>query len=996
MNKAEEHIINFYEFDYKYRGVALYDYVVNIQQPYKTFKRYNSSAPTYIDDSKSLSVFESIKKFISPKTETPISTFKDELLPLQYKAQENLVGISIQLQANNEINPLVSKEFLNCLTYSKHPIAYEIIGTYSNITIQFVCHEIDAPRLQAHLKAYFPSITIKLIDAFNIGFDFNKKVAIADFGLEQEVVLGINSVTSFSIDPLTSIIATIENLEINEIALFQIIFQGINTPVSNDLMKSVTDDYGNSFFIELEMLSGAQAKISEPLFSCVMRIATQGNNQNRSSYLGIELAQSISRISASVYNRLIPLSNERYDYEQHLFNIYHRTSNRSSFLLNTTEISVFAHLPNKTIASQKLFPKLTKTKALPKACIGQKYILGINEHNGKSQEASVSPEILGRHLMITGNSGSGKSHFLKLLIKQIAFKESVIVIDPHTQLVEDILSTIEDKNKDDVVYIDITNHDFAFGFNIFSAKTEEERSVLASDVSKSFSESWISSGDRIQSVLMKTISVLVYSDKEASLLDMKRFLLEAKFRELFLESVDPILRYYFKHEFPLIKRHELSPLILRIDNFLQTRLLQNIFIQRQGIDFEELIAQKKLVLINVGVGQIGFSNAQFIARIIINKVNQIALGRKNIQEQHPIRLICEEANLYTKNNSSIEHILSGSRKVKLSLVAIFQHLDQLDSETLESFLANAACQIYFNLNHKNATKITNSFSYFDAEDFMNLEQGEALVRINKRSNDFNLKTLALANHIDEAEAQKTKAYIIKNSLETYATPISEINEMVKEILPKEYVAKTKAVKPRTEIIDKVKVPVPIETITTEQTKISEQQRNELIVTEETKTQERDHIYLQTLVKKLGQERGYLATIEKELPNGQRIDITLEKDTQKIAFEVAIHNKADFELGNIKKALLFGYNPIVVLSKNRKHLNTIEQLTIDEISKTDMRSIHFIQPNSITKILDNLKTKTTVQHEVVKGFRITTEYERTPLQNSKSVREHITKMLFKKR
>ena len=44
-----------------------------------------------------------------------------------------------------------------------------------------------------------------------------------------------------------------------------------------------------------------------------------------------------------------------------------------------------------------------------------------------------------------------------------------------------------------------------------------------------------------------------------------------------------------------------------------------------------------------------------------------------------------------------------------------------------------------------------------------------------------------------------------------------------------------------------------------------------------------HKYLQNLIKKIAQDRGYLATIEKPLFDGARsVDVALEKDEKKIA------------------------------------------------------------------------------------------------------------------
>ena len=84
-------------------------------------------------------------------------------------------------------------------------------------------------------------------------------------------------------------------------------------------MNAVSDNNGDCFFAEEpEFLEQSKEKVSEQLFSTIFRIAVQGNTAYRTQYLTSELINSISKISASPYNQLVPLSNKGYDYHQHL------------------------------------------------------------------------------------------------------------------------------------------------------------------------------------------------------------------------------------------------------------------------------------------------------------------------------------------------------------------------------------------------------------------------------------------------------------------------------------------------------------------------------------------------------------------------------------------------------------------------------------------------------------------------------------------------------
>ena len=154
----------------------------------------------------------------------------------------------------------------------------------------------------------------------------------------------------------------------------------------------------------------AKNKIANPLFSVVMRIATQGRDNDRTSqYLAQELARSITAVSSSEFNKLVPLTNEGYSYDFHYYNLHNRLSNRLGFILNSHELNTFLHYPNKTVVSAKLGLSEGKTKQVPSSITEQKYLLGINVHNENETEVMLDDPMRLRHTHIIGATGVGKS-----------------------------------------------------------------------------------------------------------------------------------------------------------------------------------------------------------------------------------------------------------------------------------------------------------------------------------------------------------------------------------------------------------------------------------------------------------------------------------------------------------------------------------------------------------------------------------------------------------
>lgn len=975
---SEQATLYFYQWEYRNRGYYHFDTPVDIEPPYIPFQHQRYQAPL-IDDGRAPSLFSRVTKLLLPPQENKKQEIVEvDRTPKYLEHREStLVGYRMSFSFGEDISPLRNVEFLSMLSFTAEPVSFEIVGNSETITIQIVCDEYDSEQIHSLCRAYFPTIQLSEIDIGSFGFDRERDIAIADFGLSDEFMRPIQTTSSFSLDPLTAIIGNLETITAHDVAVIQILFKGITSPLAKDITTSVSDGAGGSFFEDApEMPQCAKEKISNPLFSVVFRIATQGNTAERSSYLVRQLAQSVASISQSEYNKLIPLSNEGYSYDFHEYNLHNRLSNRLGFILNSNELNTFVHYPNNTITSIKLGTQGGKTKLLPEIAKDKKYVIGINQHEGQEYSAGIDDDTFSRHMVIGGATGTGKTHLVKQLVYQdLQYNNATFVIDPHGDLVNDILETITVHESNNVVYINMADDKYSFGFNIFGAESEAEKTVLASDLASAFSDSWISSGDRINSVLQKTISTFVYCEKEASILDMKRFLLEQNFRQEFLDTLDdPILQYYWQNEFPLVKRNELSPLLLRIDSFMQTRLLRNIFCQTKGVNFNELVEEQKLVLIQLSVGLIGFENSKFLARLIITKINQVAFARQNQSKgnRKPIHLYIDESQNYA-NSPVIENILSGARKYNLSLILVLQHLEQVQHDLLNSMLTNTATQIFFRQGDKDSKRIAGSYSFFDAEDFMELGRGEALVRMIKRSNDFNVQTLPLKRKPQE---QTFAGYITLASRTRYAQTKEKLSELLATLLPNAKVDQKKTpVEPK-----EVEVNIPekhvekpiigeVEPIITKDATSLEEKKQAFLQELTHKEQTQKHITLQKYVQTIGRQRGYKVTLEKDVSGG-RIDVCLERENLAIAIEISITNSIEYEVKNIQKCINAHYQHIYMVCESKTHLRNIKKRAAEILKKEDLKKVQYMLQDGIIKALNALEPKEKKEVKKVRGYRVT--------------------------
>lgn len=989
--KSERATIAFYHWEARGRGYLLSDNTVEMEPPFAPFLRPKNTEA--YDDGRLPSFLSQAKElFLGATNSKKDEQELPEIVP-RYNNHIKRKAISIFFPYGQDISALISQELLNLLSYSQEAFSFEIIAQKGSVEIVATAGIHDLERLRSQLKGYFPDIVIRDSELYNFNFDLEEPIAIADFALDKEFMLPLGNETSFTQDPLTPIIASLESLNDSDTAVVQVIFKGVSAPWSEEILYASSDGNGNSFFEGYpEFITGVKEKIANPLFGVVFRIAAQGKNENQSSYIAGELARSISTISNSGYNKLIPLSNEGYDYDNHIKNLYNRTSHRLPFIVNTAELAQFVHYPNKTIVSAKLGAGNHKTKA-PKSLSEIGTYLGDNNHNGEVTPTYLDTESRLSHTVILGATGTGKSTLIaNMALSDINAGYGTAVFDPHGDLINDVLKRIPNHRKDDVILIDPSDIEYPIGFNLLEAKSESEKIVLSSDLVSAFKKHATAWGDTMTSVLSNAIATMLESTEGGTLIELKRFLIEDQFRNHYLKTVpDPSLQYYWNHEYPMVKKR-ISPLLTRIDTFLRPKLVRYMLAQKKGVDIHTCILENKIILLKLSQGLIGTSNSYLLASLFLAKINQAILARQSLKQESriPYFLYCDEYQNYL--TPSIEKILSSARKYGLGLTLANQELAQIqDSQLLNSILSNPKTRICFRLGDADAKRLESGFSYFESSDLQNLSRGEAIVRIDTARNDFNLKTSILKNHEED-----NSEYIKTHTRTKYALPREEVENILISLLPSTF-AKTSSKKeipeavPERLIEEKTELgdPEPDTSIL----KISEEKRNNLIASDNESREIRTHIYLQSTIKKLGQDRNFIATVEAPTDDGGRIDILLQRDELKIGFEISETNKPAYEVENIKKCLKAGCIPVVVVSKNKQHLNAIEKRANEILSDNDIKLVKFIQTDGVAPLLDMLMKPPTKNEEIIKGFRVTTEFEKVEDKKITDIKSKL-KRLFK--
>lgn len=1014
MTIEERIVYEFYQWEKRYRGYQLFPYPVNLEVPYTPFERKISSPPKKIDDGL---VKPWWSKILSKRKEAGTSEIDQEIIfpdPNKYNYQDDLHVIRITVPRNSDIQYIASKEFLICLSLTQEKVSFEIICTGESINVQIVCSPHDVVWIESHLAMYFPEFNYHSGQQFDIPFNPDgPQIAAIDFGIEQEAMLPITTTETFHKDSLASLFALFESIPAKASCMFQICFKGVDAPLRRDFLIAAHDGNGEAFFSDFPEISNeTYKKVESDLVSVTMRLAVQGTNDEHTTFIAHQLINSLNQTSKGTYNQLIPLGNERYDYDNHIRNILYRTSNRCGFALSINELITFVHFPTKQINSEKFFGKDKKTKIVPLEFRDQKYTLGINLHEGKEYTVGTNDESRLRHTHILGVTGVGKSTLLvNMALNDIAIGNGCAIFDPHGDIVEDILNRIPESRKDDVILIDPSDIDFPIGFNLLHAETEAEKLVLSSDLVSAFREHSTSWGDTMTSVLSNAIDTFLESTTGGTLIELKRFLIDDTFRKDFLINVsDTSLKYYWTHEYHLVKKR-ISPLLTRIDTFLRPKIIRLMMAQKSGVNFKNAVQSKKIILFKLSMGLIGEENAFLLGSLFLSKINQIALGRQSLkkEDRHPYYLYLDECQHFM--SPSIGMMLSGVRKYGIGLILAHQDISQIHHlPTQNSILSNPFIRIYFRLGDSDAKRIEQGLSYFEANDLTKLGRGEAIVRLGGSENDCNINT----HKLSEVQNEDIRDTIIQNNHLNYAKKRADVECDIDNFLRLKTNGNADSgknthstLKPNEDIRSqpiyqapstKTTIPPPEKSSATTSTKreILEEDKQKIFKQAERKEELKLHRKTQFMVKKLGQQYGFISSIEHEIHQGKRIDVSLIKGSLKIACEISVTNSIDYEVQNIHKCFQASYLMVLMISENDKHRENIQKRAKEVLDPRDFKRTKFISSDQVESIIKATIPKSKVKTEVIKGFRVKTEYDNRINENDAQLRKDIERIIRKRR
>lgn len=438
--------------------------------------------------------------------------------------------------------------------------------------------------------------------------------------------------------------------------------------------------------------------------------------------------------------------------------------------LNALELSALMGWPLDGSSKHKarpLAPDVMHDSAGP-----ENIVLGVsNHHKARGRIVTLPVESGDMHVRIMGGSGTGKSNLLLNLGVQLMQRDDTafILLEPAGDLAWDMLHRVPRHRVEDVIYFDPTDVDFPVGLNPFLGSDPERITSHVVGVFKNLSgDSW---GHQLQRVL--TTAVMTTALTGDTLYGTKQLLVNKDYRGSQLKKIK-------RAQYPLIFQEwewidskadlVVDSSVNRIDSFLASRMVRNVVSQRQGLDFDKIIHDHKILLVPLPAARMGQTNASAIGQLIREMAWNAAMRQNPLDRQRSIVMLDEFAN-FADFSTTKSDAFAEARKYKQQYYIAHQYTEQLPLAVQHTVDKNVATQIVFRLDPEDARKVKDRYKPLTEEDIATLPKFNIAARV--MSSGGMAPTVTLRTQPPPPMTGYAQT-IISNTRRLHAKPVSEV------------------------------------------------------------------------------------------------------------------------------------------------------------------------------------------------------------------------------
>ena len=376
---------------------------------------------------------------------------------------------------------------------------------------------------------------------------------------------------------------------------------------------------------------------------------------------------------------------------------------------------------------------------LPQARETQRaFATGVADQAGERLGISIGDALY--HTVLLGPTGAGKSTALAhLALADIHAGRGVLLIDPKTDLVADILARIPEQRRGDVVVIDPTSSR-PVGINPL-ARVQAARSGALSSVAGGdgaspelvadtvlatlkgvFAESW---GVRVEQVLSAALVTLARTPG-ATLVDLPLLLTNTAYRQRLMAAsgADPLGTGQFWAVYEALSEAQrqqwVGPVLTRLQPFLiRPHLRATLGQAAPSFDLGEVFTRRRIVLVSLNKGVLGAESARLLGSLLVGQLWPLILARAAVEpsRRHVVSVFIDEVQDYLSLPGSLADALAQARSLGAAFHLAHQYRGQLPPALKAGIDANARNKIIFSLSAADAAELARQAIDLEAADF---------------------------------------------------------------------------------------------------------------------------------------------------------------------------------------------------------------------------------------------------------------------------------------
>ncbi len=677
-------------------------------------------------------------------------------------------------------------------------VSFEIMANAKQIAFYVACAHKDIRYLEQQIHAHYPAAVIEEVEDYN-SFGIKGQAVAAWLKTTKSFIFPLKTYNKMEVDPMNSLINVISKLEKGESLVIQYVVRSakgswhgkVRHTVSRIQEKnSVADGLRSGFLdsvfslvgsnkkkqldgqmerkekrlsaVEEEMLKMIEEKNLKAGLDVNLRILSFAPTKEKAERYLENLASAFAEYNNFSYGN--SFSRPKKKGQDNIIKdiIYRHFRETSSFLLNTEELASIFHLPLSRTETPNILWLTAKSASAPANMPDEGISLGTNVYRGLKKEVRIKRADRRRHTYIVGKSGVGKSVLLaNMAIQDIQNGEGVCVLDPHGDLIQDILERVPPERAEDVIIFSPSDLERPLALNLleYDERYPEQKSFVINEMIGIFDKLYDlkSTGGPMFEQYMRNAMLLIMDDPASgsTLMEIPKVLADENFRRLKLQRCKnkTVVDFWTNEAEKAGGEAALANIVpyitSKLTSFISNDMMRPIIgQQKSAFNLREVMDKQKILLVDLPKGAVGEMNAYLLGMILVGKILMAALSRTDMpaEQRKDFYLYIDEFQNFTTN--SICQILSEARKYALNLVIAHQYVGQLaknnNTEIKDAVFGNVGTMVSFKIGSEDAEFLVKEFSpVFNEYDLINIDKGTAYIKLlidNTAARPFSLST----------------------------------------------------------------------------------------------------------------------------------------------------------------------------------------------------------------------------------------------------------------